>query len=46
MLLSAMNAYLWIKYCTDSQKSIFKTAVTHVEITSPGVYIFIFLVYF
>ena len=36
MLLSAMNACLWIKYCTDSQKSILKTAVTHVEIISPG----------
>ena len=45
MLLSAMNACLWIKYCTDSQKSILKTAVTHVEIISPGVFLF-FLVYF
>ena len=46
MLLSTMNAYLWIKYYTDSQKPIFKIAVIYVEIISPGVFLFFFLIYF
>ena len=30
-----MNVFLRIKYYTDSQKSIFKTVITYVEIISP-----------